>query len=59
MKLIVHYKNGNAIEWSAYWVETKDDALWFAEKHNPSPVFVEPAKVSMKNIEYFRIEEEA
>ncbi len=58
MKLIIHYKNGNTISQNVYWAETKDEALWVAQKHTPSPVFVEPVKVPFENVEYFRFEEE-
>ena len=58
MKLSITYKNGNTITQSVYWAETKDGKLWFCQKHDPSPVYVEPVGVPMENVEFFRVEEE-
>jgi hypothetical protein len=55
MILTINYKNGNTIVQSVHYVHTEDGKLYFTEKRNPTPVFVQPTIVPLKNIINFEV----
>ena len=55
MILTIHYKNGTTLRQDVHYVHTEDGKLYFTVKYNPSPVFIPPTIVPLKNITRFEV----